>query len=163
MSAAASLSAAVASSAAPRRVRRRNHQTAPVVATAPAAATTCASPSCRPPKPIVPETTARSTERKSGFHRYWARPRSRIMRPKVVNICDSMGASVMRRITSRYTTTPIAKSARAVKGRVKRGSSLQNAKPQKLAYIPSIRNSPWAKFTMSITPKMSVRPVATSA
>jgi hypothetical protein len=44
---------------------------------------------------------ARSTERKSGFHRNWAMPRRRIMRPKVVNTCDSIGASVMRRITSR--------------------------------------------------------------
>jgi hypothetical protein len=50
-----------------------------------------------------------------------------------------------------------------VKGRVKRGSSLQSAYPQKLAYIPSIRNSPWAKFTMSITPKMSVSPTAMRA
>ena len=43
------------------------------------------------------------------------------------------------------------------------GSSPQKAKPQKAAYMPNIRNSPWAKFTMSMTPKMSVRPMATSA
>ena len=48
-------------------------------------------------------------------------------------------------------------------GSVKRGSSFQRAKPQKLAYMPSMTNSPWAKFTMSITPKMRVRPTATSA
>ena len=50
-----------------------------------------------------------------------------------------------------------------VSGSVKSGSSRSSAYPQKLAYIPSIRNSPWAKLTMSITPKMRVSPTATSA
>ena len=100
MRAAASRSAAVASSAAPRRVERRNHQTAPVVTTAPAPATTCGRPRWRPARATLPATTDRSTERKSGFHRYCARPRRRIMSPKVVKIWESMGASRMRRTTA---------------------------------------------------------------
>src|SRR4051812_4103169 len=36
-------------------------------------------------------------------------------------------------------------------------------KPQKARYMPSIRNSPWAKFTMRMTPKISVSPMLTRA
>ena len=30
-----------------------------------------------------------------------------------------------------------------------------------MPYAPSIRNAPWAKFTMCMTPKTSVNPAAT--
>ena len=46
-----------------------------------------------------PLTDEFSMERKSGFQRNWATPRKRIMMPKVVKICDSMGALTMRTIT----------------------------------------------------------------
>jgi hypothetical protein len=36
-------------------------------------------------------------------------------------------------------------------------------KAQNAAYIPSIRNSPCAKFTTRMTPKISVSPTAMSA
>src|SRR5438874_5665080 len=38
-----------------------------------------------------------------------------------------------------------------------------SVKPQKARYMPSIRNSPWAKFTMRITPKIRVSPMLTRA
>jgi len=50
-----------------------------------------------------------------------------------------------------------------VSGSVSIGSSANSANIQKLAYMPSIMNSPCAKFTMSITPKIIVSPIATSA
>jgi len=43
------------------------------------------------------------------------------------------------------------------------GSSPQSFQSQNVTYMPSITNSPWAKFTMRTTPKISVSPVATSA
>ena len=51
----------------------------------------------------------------------------------------------------------------AERGRVSRGSILKAPEANRVVYIPSIRNSPWAKFTMSIIPKMIVKPRATRA
>ena len=57
-------------------------------------------------------------ERKSGFQKNWATPRSKIMIPKVVKICESMGALMMRTITNWYSSTPNANSMSTVSGRV---------------------------------------------
>jgi len=81
----------------------------------------------------------------------------------VVKIWLSGGASTMRRITSLYSSMPNANSISTVSGNVSSGSSANRANSQKLAYMPSIRNSPCAKFTMSITPKIIVSPIATRA
>ncbi len=54
-------------------------------------------------------------------------------------------------------------SKMVVSGSVTSGSRCSSANSQKAEYMPSIRNSPCEKLTMSITPKMMVRPTATSA
>jgi hypothetical protein len=43
------------------------------------------------------------------------------------------------------------------------GSSESSVYDQNARYMPSIRNSPWAKFTTRMIPKMSVRPTAIRA
>ena len=44
----------------------------------------------------------------------------------------------------------------------KMGSMPNKVKSQNEPNMPSIRKSPWAKFTMFMTPQMSVSPMATS-
>ena len=43
------------------------------------------------------------------------------------------------------------------------GSSESRVNAQNARYMPSIRNSPWAKFTTRMIPKISVRPTAIRA
>jgi hypothetical protein len=43
------------------------------------------------------------------------------------------------------------------------GSSFKPVVRKKLRYIPSIKNSPWAKFIIFRTPKIIVRPIANRA
>ena len=94
------MSAAIASSAAPSLVRVTNWCTPQVTTIAPSPAASCGWPSWMPNSLTLPLTQEFSIERKSGFHRNWAAPRSRIISPKVVKIWLSIGASMMRRITS---------------------------------------------------------------
>ena len=77
----------------------------------------------------------------SGRQRNCAKPRNSIIKPKVVKICDSIGAQSIRRITTWKTRTPRANSRTAVAGSVTTGSSRHSATPQKLVYMP-LRASP---------------------
>ncbi len=43
------------------------------------------------------------------------------------------------------------------------GSSDSRVNDQNARYMPSIRNSPWAKFTTRMIPKIRVRPTAIRA
>ena len=51
-----------------------------------------------------------------------------------------------------------AQRERAVSGSETRGSSPASAHAKKATYIATIRNSPWAKLTISMRPKISERP-----
>ena len=53
--------------------------------------------------------------------------------------------------------------AAATTGVSRIGSNPVTTTRPNIAYIATIRNSPWAKFTTSIRPKMSERPTAMSA
>jgi hypothetical protein len=57
----------------------------------------------------------------------------------------------------------MAKKRGTATTRMKYGSTPHKVKDQKARYIPSIRNSPWAKFTTRMMPKMSVSPTAMRA
>ena len=53
---------------------------------------------------------------------------------------------------------PSRNTAAKASGAPSQGSRPSQAQSAQAAYIPSIRNSAWAKFTTPITPKTSVRP-----
>src|SRR6476660_7532466 len=48
----------------------------------------------------------------------------------------------------------------ATSGADSNGSSAKNANRKNVAYMAIMRNSPWAKFTTSIRPKISASPTA---
>jgi len=50
--------------------------------------------------------------------------------------------------------------AAATSGAASKGSMAKNANRKNVTYIAIMRNSPWAKFTTSIRPKISARPTA---
>jgi len=86
-------------------------------------------------------------------------------RPKVENICTMPAlafARTAKRTINRYTTAPNTNSAAATSGADNSGSSAKNANRKKVAYIAIIKNSPCAKFTTSISPKISASPTAMS-
>ena len=56
---------------------------------------------------------------------------------------------------------PQKKADKAATGKLNSGSTPVAWAVRRPEYMPIIKNSPWAKFTMSITPKMMVRPRAT--
>ena len=59
--------------------------------------------------------------------------------------------------------TPSTNPTAAATGMVSSGSIPVAWAVSRPVYMPIIRNSPWAKLTISITPKMIVRPRATIA
>ena len=66
----------------------------------------------------------------SGFHMNCASPRSKIINPKVVKICDSIGALMMRLITTLNTSTPRQNSNSVVPGNASKGSTCHSVYAQ---------------------------------
>lgn len=59
--------------------------------------------------------------------------------------------------------TPNRNPTTATRGKETNGSIEKTVEIRKVLYIPIIRNSPWAKLTIFITPKIIVSPKATRA
>jgi hypothetical protein len=66
-------------------------------------------------------------------------------------------------MTSAYDTRPTMKNTGIDTKTTTYGSMACSANAQKARYMPSIRNSPWAKFTTRMIPKISVSPTAIRA
>jgi len=60
-------------------------------------------------------------------------------------------------------TSPTTKKSGMATKRMKYGSTPHSVNDQNARYMPSMRNSPWAKFTTRMIPKMSVSPTAIRA
>lgn len=81
----------------------------------------------------------------------------------MAKIWASMGAPRIQRMRPWYTAIPSTKSSAAVSGSARRGSSPASAHAQNVANMASMRNSPCAKFTISMSPKIRDSPAAMSA
>jgi len=101
--------------------------------------------------------------RKSGVQRNWAPARSATPRPNVPQTWASMGAFNNRRMMPKCANMPATASRIATSGSDSIGSRPPRAQNQNAVNMASMRNSPCAKLTISIRPKIRVRPTATSA
>ena len=84
-------------------------------------------------------------------------------RPTVTKICAMWLACMTGRMSDRSTRNPIANSAGPTTTHARYGSIPARSWSTQARNMPTIRNSPWAKFAMRTTPKVSVRPTLTSA
>jgi hypothetical protein len=117
----------------------------------------------RPPTASRPSASGLFTSLKSTPHSAWAAARRKMARPKVAKTWASMGAPRIQRIRPWYTAKPRRKRRATVMGSEVRGSRRASAHAQKVANMASMRNSPWAKLTISMRPKMRESPAAMRA
>src|SRR3990167_5539699 len=163
MSAAACRSCAVACSARPVSECRRKSQRPRNARSASALAVSCGRPRNTPPTARRPASSGSLIVRKSTPHRNCAPLRRNTARPKVAKIWASIGPPSTRRIRPQYVAHPSAASASAVSGSASTGSRWASDHAKNATYMASMRNSPWAKLTISMRPKMSDRPAAIRA
>ena len=163
ITAAAWRSCAVACRASPVSVRVTNSQSAAKVARQIMPAMSCGWPMKIGPISTRPAASGLATVRKSGVHRNWAPARSAMASPNVPQTCASIGAPSSRRMIPKCTRTPAPPKLTATSGSEISGSSPTSDHSQNVANMASMRNSPCAKFTISISPKMRLKPTATRA
>ena len=101
--------------------------------------------------------------RKSGVQRNCAPARSAIASPNVPQTWASIGALSSRRMMPKWTSTPASASIAATNGSDSSGSRPASDQNQNAANMASMRNSPCAKLTISISPKIKLSPTATRA
>jgi len=71
----------------------------------------------------------------------------------------SIGCNLSRRSTSRSTTAPTRPTPSTAKRLATKKFTPQRLKSVKRKKAPSMKNSPWAKLTTRMMPKISVRPI----
>ena len=84
-----------------------------------------------------------------------------ILNAKVNNLCDKIGPDKTLFIVTLYITQPITNINIMQNGTEIIGSSPKNEFKKKAIYIPIIKNSPWAKLSIFITPQIKDIPTAT--
>ena len=162
ISVAATRSSATARIARPVSVYSTNANNAAVSTSAPIPSITVACDTAIAPRCSVPRNGGFGADWKSLVSVACATPCISTSSPNVPNTVASGGPASSRRTNTRYTTIPNRNIAIATSGKPTSGPSPSSARPS-VAYIASMRNSPCAKFTTSITPYTSVSPTATSA